>query len=239
VSGQPLLEVKDLTGGYGSGVILEGVSLAINRGETVSVVGPNGAGKTTLLRAIYGRIVIRGGSIRLDGENLLAIPGHMVAHRGVAHVPEGRGLFADMTVFENISVGAMLTRDPAERRRRFQLTYELFPILRERRDQTVSTMSGGEQQMVAIARGLMSSPRLMMLDEPSLGLMPRLVRDLFRLIKRVSETGVSILLVEQNVNQSLKIADRGYVMEKGRAVLSGTGRELLGNDFVRRAFLGA
>jgi len=240
MSGQPLLEVKDLTGGYGSGVILEGVSLAINRGETVSVVGPNGAGKTTLLRAIYGRIAIRGGSVRLDGENLLAIQGHMVAHRGVAHVPEGRGLFADMTVLENISVGAMLTRDPAERRRRFKLTYELFPILRERPDQIVSTMSGGEQQMVAIGRALVASPRLLLLDEPSLGLAPKLVDSIFESLTllRKSEPDMSMLLVEQRVVESLEFSDRAYVLEAGHIVLSGPSRQLIGDPHLQAAFLG-
>jgi branched-chain amino acid transport system ATP-binding protein len=237
---QPLLEVTDLTGGYGSGVVLEGVNVRIDRGETVSVVGPNGAGKTTLLRAIYGRIVIRHGSVRLNGEDLLALQGHLVAHRGVAHVPEGRGLFPNMTVLENLSVGALLTRDQAERRRRFELAYELFPILKERPSQIASTMSGGEQQMVAIGRALLSSPKLLLLDEPSLGLAPKVVDSIFASLTRLREADpeLSILLVEQRVVEGLEFSHRAYVLEAGRIVLSGPSRTLIGDPHLQAAFLG-
>jgi branched-chain amino acid transport system ATP-binding protein len=237
---QPLLEVTELTGGYGSGVVLQDVSVRIDRGETVCVVGPNGAGKTTLLRAIYGRISIRAGSVRLNGEDLLALQGHQVARRGVAHVPEGRGLFPNMTVFENISVGALLTRDPAARRRRFDLTYELFPILKERSRQTVSTMSGGEQQMVAIGRALLASPKLLLLDEPSLGLAPMVVDSIFVSLNRLreAEPDLSILLVEQRVVEGLEFSNRAYVLEAGRIVLNGLSRTLIGDPHLQAAFLG-
>ena len=237
---QPLLEVTDLTGGYGSGVVLDGVCIRIDRGETVSVVGPNGAGKTTLLRAIYGRIAIRGGSVRLNGEDLLALKGHQVARRGVAHVPEGRGLFPNMTVFENLSVGALLTVDPAERRSRFERTYALFPILKERPRQIVSTMSGGEQQMVAIGRALLASPKLLLLDEPSLGLAPKIVDSIFASLNLLRETepDLSILLVEQRVVEGLEFSHRAYVLEAGRIVLEGPSDRLIGDPHLQAAFLG-
>ena len=237
---QPLLEITDLTGGYGSGIVLDGVTIRIDRGETISIVGPNGAGKTTLLRAIYGRITIRHGSVRLDGQDLLALAGHRVAHRGVAHVPEGRGLFPNMSVFENLSVGALLTTDSADRRRRFQLTYELFPILQERSSQVVSTMSGGEQQMVAIGRALLASPRLLLLDEPSLGLAPRVVDSIFDSLTRLreAEPDLSMLLVEQRVVEGLEFSHRAYVLEAGRIVLSGPSATLIGDPHLQAAFLG-
>ena len=237
---QPLLEITELTGGYGSGIVLDEVSVRIDRGETLSVIGPNGAGKTTLLRAIYGRIVIRHGSVRLNGEDLLALQGHLVAHRGVAHVPEGRGLFPNMTVLENLSVGALLTKDQAERRRRFELAYELFPILKQRSSQIVSTMSGGEQQMVAIGRALLSSPKLLLLDEPSLGLAPKVVDSIFASLARLREADpeLSILLVEQRVVEGLEFSHRAYVLEAGRIVLSGPSTTLIGDPHLQAAFLG-
>jgi branched-chain amino acid transport system ATP-binding protein len=204
----------------------------------VALLGANGAGKSTTVKVIAGALAPQAGSIRFDGEAIEGRPCHVVVRRGITLVPEGRLVFPQLSVLENLNMGAH-TRSAADVSRNLDYVFGIFPRLAERRDQPAGSMSGGEQQMVAIARGLMSSPRLMILDEPSLGLMPKLVQELFRLIKRVSESGVSILLVEQNVNQSLKIANRGYVMEKGRAVISGTGQELLGNEFVRRAFLGA
>ncbi len=235
-----LLAVAGLTGGYGSGIVLEDISLEVGRGETVSVVGPNGAGKTTLLRAIYGRIQIRSGNVTLDGEDLLKLEGHQVARRGVAHVPEGRGLFPNMSVVENLMVGGILTSDVAERRRREELTYELFPILQSRRNQTVSTMSGGEQQMVAIGRALMSSPRLLLLDEPSLGLAPKVVDSIFESLARLreAEPDLAILLVEQRVVEGLEFSHRGYVLEAGHVVLSGESSKLIGDPHLQAAFLG-
>jgi len=233
-----LLRVQDLAYAYNGVAAVRGVSFEVGAGEVVALLGANGAGKSTTVKVIAGALSPQLGSIHFDGEAIQGRPCHVVVRRGITLVPEGRLVFPQLTVIENLNMGAH-TRSAADFSRNLDYVFGIFPRLAERRDQFAGSMSGGEQQMVAIARGLMSSPRLMMLDEPSLGLMPMLVQDLFRLIKRVSESGVSILLVEQNVNQSLKIANRGYVMEKGRAVLSGTGQELLGNEFVRRAFLGA
>lgn len=235
-----MLKVSNLTGGYGSGVILHDVSLELNRGETVCVVGPNGAGKTTLLRAIYGRIAIRSGKVTLDGEDLLALPGYQVARHGVAHVPEGRGLFPNMTVMENLEVGALLTPKGSARQRRLELTLELFPSLKSRPQQTVATMSGGEQQMVAIGRALMSSPRLLLLDEPSLGLAPRLIDEIFECLQKLreAEPELAILMVEQRVLEGLQFSHRGYVLEAGEVVLSGNAKELIGNPQLQAAFLG-
>jgi branched-chain amino acid transport system ATP-binding protein len=233
-----LLSVQDLAYAYNGVAAVRGVSFEVGPGEVVALLGANGAGKSTTVKVIAGALAPQAGNIRFDGEAIEGRPCHVVVRRGITLVPEGRLVFPQLSVLENLHMGAH-TRSAADVSRNLDYVFGIFPRLAERRDQLAGSMSGGEQQMVAIARGLMSSPRLMMLDEPSLGLMPRLVQELFRLIKRVSESGVSILLVEQNVNQSLKIANRGYVMEKGRAVLSGTGQELLGNEFVRRAFLGA
>ena len=233
-----LLSVQDLAYAYNGVAAVRGVSFEVGPGEVVALLGANGAGKSTTVKVIAGALAPQAGSIRFDGEAIEGRPCHVVVRRGITLVPEGRLVFPQLSVLENLNMGAH-TRSAAEVSRNLDYVFGIFPRLAERRDQFAGSMSGGEQQMVAIARGLMSSPRLMILDEPSLGLMPKLVQELFRLIKRVSESGVSILLVEQNVNQSLKIANRGYVMEKGRAVLSGTGHELLGNEFVRRAFLGA
>jgi len=234
-----LLSVRNIEVVYDDVIlVLRGLSLEVPKGSIVALLGANGAGKSTTVKVIAGALAPQAGSIRFDGEAIEGRPCHVVVRWGITLVPEGRLVFPQLSVLENLNMGAH-TRSAADVSRNLDYVFGIFPRLAERRDQFAGSMSGGEQQMVAIARGLMSSPRLMMLDEPSLGLMPRLVQELFRLIKRVSESGVSILLVEQNVNQSLKIANRGYVMEKGRAVISGTGQELLGNEFVRRAFLGA
>ena len=235
-----LLEVSDLTGGYGSGIVLDRVNVRVDTGETVSVVGPNGAGKTTLLRAIYGRISVRSGSVRLNGQDLLELEGHEVARRGVAHVPEGRGLFPNMSVIENLAVGALRTGDNSARRRRYDLVYELFPILKERPNQTASTMSGGEQQMVAIGRALMASPKLLLLDEPSLGLAPKVVDSIFDSLTRLreAEPDLGMLLVEQRVVEGLEFSHRGYVLEAGEIVLSGESKSLIGDPHLQAAFLG-
>lgn len=235
-----LLQISGLRGGYGSGTVLHGINLELNRGETVSVLGPNGAGKTTLLRAIYGRITVQEGSVRLNGEDLLALEAHQVARRGVAHVPEGRGLFGHMSVIENLSVGALMTPKGPDRARRFEFTYELFPILYARPHQTVSTLSGGEQQMIAIGRALMASPKLLLLDEPSLGLAPKVVDAIFESLGRLREADpdLAILLVEQRVLECLEFSDRGYVVEAGEVVLSGQSKSLIGNPLVQAAFLG-
>ncbi len=235
---ESLLDVSRLAFAYDGAAAVRDVSLSVQPGEIVALLGANGAGKSTTVRMIAGVLTPQKGDIRFAGEMLTGSPSHVVVRRGITLVPEGRLVFPQMTVMENLQLGAHI-KQRGEVAALVEKAFTLFPRLAERRHQLAGSMSGGEQQMLAIARGLMSSPRLMILDEPSLGLMPTLVQELFRLIQRVREGGVSILLVEQNVHQSLKIADRGYVMEKGRTMLSGTGRELLGDDYVRHAFLGA
>ena len=235
---EPLLAVTDLAYAYNGVAAVRGVSLDVRQAEIVALLGSNGAGKSTTVKAIAGALKPQAGSIRFDGAAIAGEPSHVVVRKGITLVPEGRLVFPQMTVMDNLRMGAHVLGSKAEVERNVARVVGIFPRLAERRDQLAGSMSGGEQQMLAIARGLMSSPRLIILDEPSLGLMPLLVQDLFRLIKSVNESGVSILLVEQNVHQSLKIAHRGYVMQKGAVALSGTGQELLGNDFVQKAFLG-
>ena len=233
-----LLSVEELSYAYNGVAAVRGVSLDVAAGEIVALLGSNGAGKSTTVKAIAGAIRPQAGRVRFDGEALEGQPSHAVVRRGITLVPEGRLVFPQMTVTENLQMGAHTRSDPAEVAETEARVFEIFPRLAERRAQLAGSMSGGEQQMLAIARGLMAKPRLMILDEPSLGLMPILIQDLFRLVQRIAKGGVSILLVEQNLHQSLRIADRGYVMEKGKVVLSGTGSELLANEFVQRAFLG-
>jgi branched-chain amino acid transport system ATP-binding protein len=233
-----LLSVEELSYAYNGVAAVRGVSLDVAAGEIVALLGSNGAGKSTTVKAIAGAIRPQSGRVRFDGKALEGQPSHAVVRRGITLVPEGRLVFPQMTVTENLQMGAHTRSDPAEVAETEARVFEIFPRLAERRAQLAGSMSGGEQQMLAIARGLMAKPRLMILDEPSLGLMPILIQDLFRLVHRIAKGGVSILLVEQNLHQSLRIADRGYVMEKGKVVLSGTGAELLANEFVQRAFLG-
>ena len=233
----PLLEVTDLAAGYGAAEVVRGVSFVVAPGEIVALLGANGAGKTTTVKTIAGVLPPRGGQIRFAGAPIAGSPSPRIVRLGITLVPEGRLVFPQMSVLDNLRMGA-LTRAEAEATTTLAEVFAIFPRLAERRGQQAGSLSGGEQQMLAIARGMMSRPRLMMLDEPSLGLAPVLVQDLFRLIARIAAGGVAIVLVEQNVHQSLRIAGRGYVMEKGRVVLGGSGEELLGNAFVQRAFLG-
>jgi branched-chain amino acid transport system ATP-binding protein len=235
----PLLEVTDLEVAYGDVQVIWGISFSVTAGETVTLIGPNGAGKTTTLRAISGLLRPQKGQIRFRGAELSHLPAHDIVRRGVIQVPEGRKLWPRMSVEENLLLGAFA---PAARRAagaQVDRVYQLFPRLRDRRGQLAGTLSGGEQQMCAIGRGLMSAPQLLMLDEPSLGLAPLLVDELFARIAEVARQGVTILLVEQKVAQTLQVADRGYVLESGRTVLAGTGQELLQNDHVQRSYLGA
>jgi branched-chain amino acid transport system ATP-binding protein len=214
------------------------VSLRIEEGEIVSVVGANGAGKTTLLKAIAGLVRPTGGAVELRSERLDRLPTHRIVERGVVRVPEGRRIFAEMTVRENLELGAT---PPQARRKRLETlgrVWELFPILRERAQQLAGTLSGGEQQMLAIGRGLMGLPKLLMLDEPSLGLAPMVVKEIFQTIRRINADGVTILLVEQDVMHSLNMSHRGYVLENGSIVLAGGGPELLANQHIRTAYLG-
>ncbi len=230
-----MLDIQNLHAGYGEVPVLRGITLALVEGEIVSVVGSNGAGKSTLLKAISG-IVKSTGTIRFNHESLHALPAHTIVQRGIVHVPEGRKIFPDMTVVENLMMGGYLHQKDCGLN--LEKVFALFPKLAERRNQPGGTMSGGEQQMLAIGRGLMGNPKLFLLDEPSLGLSPLFTEVVFDAIRTINSTGVTVLLVEQNVYQSLKISHRGYVIETGSIVLSGTGEELLDNKEVKRAFLG-
>ncbi len=235
---QVLLSVRDLEVHYGAIQALRGVTLEVPRGEVVALIGANGAGKTTTLRAVSRMIKASGGGIDFDGEDVSRFASHDLVARGMAHAPEGRGIFLNLTVKENLDLGAYLRRDRdgilADTRRAFSL----FPLLEERRSQVAGTLSGGEQQMLAVARALMSKPRLMLLDEPSLGLAPQVVERIFAVLREVNQAGVALLLVEQNAHKALQLAHRAYVLETGTVVMTGTGRELLASPEVRRAYLG-
>ncbi len=234
-----MLEVRTLAVDYGKHVALHGVSLDVKEGETVVILGANGAGKSTLLKAVAGLVRPRAGtSIRFAGAEVTRLPAHEVLERGIALVPEGRGIFPDLTVAENLMLGAYARRARKDEAANLAMVLDLFPRLAERRRQTVSTMSGGEQQMVAIGRALMSAPTILMLDEPSLGLAPVLVGELFQSLAKVGRAGVSLLIVEQNVRISLSIADRGYLLEAGRMVGEGQAAKLADDPSVQHAFLG-
>jgi branched-chain amino acid transport system ATP-binding protein len=233
-----LLDVRDLHASYGQVRVLQGVDFTVAEGEVVVILGANGAGKTTTLRALC-QMVSTKGTIDFEGENLVGRTTTDVVRRGIAHVPQGRGTFPDLTVDENLEVGAFVRRDRAQIRADADRWYEMFPRLAERRSQQAGSLSGGEQQMLAIARALMGRPRLLLLDEPSLGLAPIIVQDLFRRLGQLNKTeDTTMLVVEQNANVAFDIADRAYVLEAGRIALSGTADELRHNDAVRRAYLG-
>jgi len=233
-----LLKVENLSVKYGAFYALRDVSLTIQDGLVVSIIGANGAGKTTLINTISGLLKPVEGRITFDGHQLTQLKGHQIAALGVVQVPEGRKLFPDMTVYENLMVGGYNPHARAGRAEMMEEVFRLFPILRERSKQLARTLSGGEQQMLAIGRAMMARPRLLMLDEPSLGLAPMLVRDIFASIQQLKARGLTILLVEQNVRQSLSISDYAYVLETGRVVLEGTGQEVLANEYTREAYLG-
>ena len=234
-----LLEVQDIDVYYGDLQAVRGVSLAVRRGEVVALVGANGAGKTTTLRAISGSVPCRRGSIRFGGRRLNSLRPHAIARMGIAHVPEGRRLFPMLTVWENLLLGACTPEAKAElRSSTLDFIYSLFPRLKERHHQLAGTLSGGEQQMLAIGRALAMKPRLLMLDEPSLGLAPYLVQAIFQALRVINQQGVTILLVEQNVRQALRLADRAYVLENGRVALAGPSREVAEHEHVRKAYLG-
>jgi branched-chain amino acid transport system ATP-binding protein len=235
---EPVLSVRDLRVHYGVIEALRGVSLEVPEGQVVALIGANGAGKTTTLRAISRMLRPSQGSVRFRGEELTRLAPHEIVARGLAHAPEGRGIFLNLTVRENLDLGAFLRRDrdgiAADRERAFGL----FPILRERQGQVSGTLSGGEQQMLSVARALMSRPRLLLLDEPSLGLAPQVVERIFQVLQEISRSGVALLLVEQNAHKALQIAHRAYVLETGQVAMEGTGKELLASPEVRRAYLG-
>ena len=234
-----ILEVNDLNVYYGVIHAIKNISFHIKRGEIVSLIGANGAGKTSTLHAISGLIPIKSGEISLNGENTTNTVAHKLVSKGMAHVPEGRRIFTELTVLENLEMGAFIRNDQAEIKKDMEHMFFLFPRLAERKRQLAGTMSGGEQQMLAMARALMSNPSLLLLDEPSMGLAPLLVQEIFEIIKKINkEDNVTILLVEQNANMALSIADRGYVLETGSIILEGTGKELLTNSEIKRAYLG-
>ncbi|MEE8620512.1 MAG: ABC transporter ATP-binding protein [Syntrophobacteria bacterium] len=233
-----MLRVENIDVSYGDLQILWDVSFEVNEGEIVALVGANGSGKSTTLKTISGLLRPANGSILFQDQQLHKIPANKIIEHGVVHVPEGRRLFPEMTVRENLIMGSLTPQAKAKRNESMESVFGLFPRLREREKQMAGTLSGGEQQMVAVARGLMALPKLIMFDEPSLGLAPILVADIFRIIKRINQEGVTVFLTEQNTKQSLEISDRGYVLENGRIVLSGTGQELLDNEHVKQAYLG-
>ncbi len=232
-----LLEVKNIDVYYGMVQVLWGISFNVEKGELVTIVGSNGAGKTTTLLTIAGMKKPRSGRIIFNGKEINGLQPHQVAKKGISLVPEGRRLFPNLTVKENLLMGAYIKKAREKRDETLKEVFELFPRLEERKNQVARTLSGGEAQMLAIARGLMSRPLLLMLDEPSLGLAPKLVSEVFRSIEKLKKVGTTILLVEQNVAKGLEIADRGYVLENGRIVLQGEGKELLVNEKVRKAYL--
>jgi branched-chain amino acid transport system ATP-binding protein len=237
-AGAPLLEVGNVTAYYGDLQALFDISLQVNAGEIVTLIGANGAGKTTILRVISGMKPAATGSVRFSGQDVSRVPAHQMVARGVSHVPEGRQVFPFMTVKENLSLGAYTPRARGNVKRLMEEQLALFPRLSERMEQLAGTLSGGEQQMVAIARGLMAQPKLLLLDEPSLGLAPKIVEEVFEKIQEVRRTGITMLIVEQNVVSALSISDRGYVVQNGAVLLADEARHLLSNEMVRAAYLG-
>ena len=233
-----LLEVKDLQVFYGVIQALKGISFEVNEGEIVTLIGANGAGKTTTMQSIMGLIHPKAGQIIYDGNNIVGMPTHKIVQLGMTQVPEGRRVFSELTVYENLLMGAYINKDRSKVKSDIEEVYTLFPRLCERKNQLAGMLSGGEQQMLAMGRALMSHPKLMMLDEPSMGLAPILVSQVFDMIKHLNDTGTTILLVEQNAEKALSIADRAYVMEIGEITLSGTGKELSESEKVKAAYLG-
>jgi branched-chain amino acid transport system ATP-binding protein len=233
-----MLSVEKLDLYYGDAQALDGVTLDVPQGQIVAIVGANGAGKTSLIRAIAGMEKPRAGSVAFDGQDITGWPAHRICNLGVGQVAEGRQIFPSLDVLDNLEMGAFLPRGRAKRRETLDRVLSMFPRLAERKDQAAGTLSGGEQQMLAIGRCLMGQPRLIMFDEPSLGLAPTVVQEVFRIIGQLNREGITIVLVEQNVASSLRLANLAYVLENGRIVLQGTGQELLDNDGVRQAYLG-
>ena len=234
-----MLEVKDLQVYYGVIQALKGISFHVNQGEVIALIGANGAGKTTTLQTLTGILSPKSGSIVFEGKDLTRTPAHKIVEMGMAHVPEGRRVFADMSVYENLLLGAYTRKDKAEIAESLAGVYKRFPRLEERKGQRAGTLSGGEQQMLAMGRALMSRPRIILMDEPSMGLSPLLVKEVFVIIKEIHAAGITVLLNEQNAKMALKVANRAYVLETGKIKLSGDAQELLHNDEVRKAYLGA
>ena len=233
-----MLEVKDLYVSYVMIAALKGISFEVNEGEVIALIGANGAGKTTTLHTLTGLLHAKSGSITFDGKELTKTPAHKIVEMGIAHVPEGRRIFQNLTVLDNLKLGAFTRKDKAGIAKDIEEVYELFPRLAERKTQIAGTLSGGEQQMLAMGRALMSKPKIVVMDEPSMGLSPLLVSKIFEIIEMIRERGTTVLLVEQNAKKALAISDRAYVLETGKIVLSGDAHELMNNDSVKKAYLG-
>lgn len=233
-----MLEVRDLEVNYGSINAIKKISFDVNEGEVIALIGANGAGKTTTLHTITGLLKAKSGSVMFDGKELLKIPPHKIVEMGMAHVPEGRRIFQQLTVYKNLTLGAFTRKDKSAIDETLQMVYSKFPRLEERKKQIAGTLSGGEQQMLAMGRALMSKPKIVLMDEPSMGLSPLFVAEVFKIIEEIRASGTTVLLVEQNAKKALEIADRAYVLETGRIVLSGDAHELMNNDSVKKAYLG-
>ncbi|MEZ3502038.1 MAG: ABC transporter ATP-binding protein [Lachnospiraceae bacterium] len=235
---EKILQVTDLEAGYNGMSVLHGISFDVKEGEILAILGSNGVGKSTTLRAITGVIKPAGGRVVYQGEDITGLPSHKLVAKGISMVPEGRMLFAGMTVEDNLLMGAYLEKDKGKIQERLKKVYGLFPRVEERKSQISGTLSGGEQQMVAIARGLMCDPKLLILDEPSLGLMPKLVQEIFVFVKEIAATGITVIIVEQNANDTLAMCDYAFVVQNGEVVIEGKGQELLSNEDVQKAYLG-
>lgn len=233
-----MLEVKDLEVYYGMIQAIKGISFEVNKGEVIALIGANGAGKTTTLHTITGLLSPKKGSVIFEGKDITKIPAHKIVSMGMAHVPEGRRVFADLSVYENLKLGAYTRKDKENLNKDLESIYKRFPRLAERKNQSAGTLSGGEQQMLAMGRALMSRPSIILMDEPSMGLSPILVNEIFDIIESISKSGTTVLLVEQNAKKALSIADRAYVLETGRIVTSGKAGELLEDDSIKKAYLG-
>ena len=233
-----MLEIKDLEVYYGMIQAIKGVSFDVNEGEVIALIGANGAGKTTILHTITGLLNAKKGSVWFEGKDITKVPAHKIVSMGMAHVPEGRRVFANLTVLQNLKMGAYTRKDKNEIDQTLENIYKRFPRLKERQNQLAGTLSGGEQQMLAMGRALMSHPKIILMDEPSMGLSPIFVNEIFDIIKSVSASGTTVLLVEQNAKKALSIADRAYVLETGKIVLSGKADDLLNNDSIKKAYLG-
>ena len=233
-----MLEVKDLEVYYGMIQAIKGISFEVNQGEVIALIGANGAGKTTTLHTITGLLSPKKGSVMFEGTDITKVPAHKIVSMGMAHVPEGRRVFAELSVYENLKMGAYTRKDKNEIEESLANVYKRFPRLEERRNQMAGTLSGGEQQMLAMGRALMSKPKIILMDEPSMGLSPIFVNEIFDIIQQVSKTGTTVLLVEQNAKKALSIADRAYVLETGKIVLTGDAKELMDNESIKKAYLG-
>ena len=233
-----MLEVKDLQVYYGMIQAIKGVSFHVDEGEVIALIGANGAGKTTILHTVSGLLAPKSGSVTFEGTDIVKIPGHKIVSMGMAHVPEGRRVFAQLSVLQNLKMGAYTRKDKAEISNTLKNVFERFPRLEERQNQMAGTLSGGEQQMLAMGRALMSHPKIILMDEPSMGLSPIFVNEIFDIIKEVSKSGTTVLLVEQNAKKALSIADRAYVLETGKIVLEGNAKDLLNDDSIKKAYLG-